>query len=528
MNLTYDPWLQVACRMGESQRIAPADIVSKDVAAVDLLAPRPDFRGALYQFLIGLLQTAYSPGDMREWLERWKTPPTVEDLQVAFAPYRDAFELDSDGPAFMQDFNLGEADPGGIGGLLIDAPGGNTVELNKDHFVHRDGVLGLCPPCAATALFTLQINAPSGGAGHRVSLRGGGPLTTLRVPSNPDATLWQKLWANVIPKEALNGPERFAMHEVLPWMAATRTSDATGAGTTEPLPKIAHPLQAYWSMPRRIRLDFKQTKAGNCDLCGEASDRLVRRYRTRNYGVNYGATWVHPLTPYNNDPKLGPNPLKGQKGGIGYRHWLALTLGGGSVKAAIMVYAFASVRPPLPAGATEMRLWAFGFDMDNAKARCWYDSTLPLYAVPREGLRDFQDVVQGMLNVADEAARALNRSVKEACSSRPSERASDPAVVQSFWQGSEAAFYALLQEVQQAAQAGKLDDTAIVAEFYRQWLREVRRISLELFDQWVIAAPIEEMKMKRVVEAKAAFAKSLNKGAAAELWKMIRAQEAAA
>nr|WP_231886596.1 type I-E CRISPR-associated protein Cse1/CasA [Methylomonas methanica] len=61
----------------------------------------------------------------------------------------------------------------------------------------------LCPSCAATALFTLQTNAPSGGVGHRVGLRGGGPLTTLVLPKASQTTLWQKLWLNVFNQEDL-------------------------------------------------------------------------------------------------------------------------------------------------------------------------------------------------------------------------------------------------------------------------------------------------------------------------------------
>lgn len=522
MNLIDDPWIEIAYAAEQPGRIYPAQIVLGE--AVDLIAPRPDFRGALHQFLIGLLQIAFAPEDLDEWLERWETPPGVEKLQAAFAPFRDAFELDCSGPAFMQDYNLGEAEPVGIAGLLIDAPGANTVELNKDHFIHRDGVLGICPRCAATALFTLQINAPSGGAGHRVSLRGGGPLTTLRVPAHANATLWQKLWMNVVPRDMLGYPEHFAMHEVLPWMEPTRTSDAMGVGTTEPLPKSAHPLQAYWSMPRRIRLDFTGTAQGRCDLCGESSDCLLQQYRTRNYGMNYAGAWVHPLTPYNFDPKQNglPLSLKGQKGGIGYRHWLALTLGGGSVKPATVVSSFALAQWRLPEDAANARLWTFGLDMDNAKARCWYDATLPLYAVPVDRFNEFRDMVQHLLDVADEAARALNRSVKEASSERPAERASDPAVAQSFWQNSEAAFYKMLREAVDA----DLEDTSVLAVLYKLWLKRLRDICLDLFDQWAVAVPIENMKMERVVKAKAGLAKSLNKGTAAELWKMIDAEAA--
>ena len=73
-------------------------------------------------------------------------------------------------------------------------------------------------------------------------------------PEKP-STLWQKLWLNVLPKEALNDSysDIKKIGDVLPWMVATRTSD--GSDGVETTPESVHPLQAYWNMPRRIRID---------------------------------------------------------------------------------------------------------------------------------------------------------------------------------------------------------------------------------------------------------------------------------
>ena len=50
---------------------------------VGLAAPRPDFEGALQEFLIGLLAAALHPEDEREWRRLWKAPPTAETLRTA-------------------------------------------------------------------------------------------------------------------------------------------------------------------------------------------------------------------------------------------------------------------------------------------------------------------------------------------------------------------------------------------------------------------------------------------------------------
>ena len=100
-------------------------------------------------------------------------------LAERFAQVRDAFVLDGAGPRFMQDREelVGGVVP--ISGLLIDSPGANTIKNNVDLFVKRGRVTTLSRAAAAMSLFALQTFAPSGGAGHRTSLRGGGPLTTL-------------------------------------------------------------------------------------------------------------------------------------------------------------------------------------------------------------------------------------------------------------------------------------------------------------------------------------------------------------
>jgi CRISPR system Cascade subunit CasA len=51
--------------------------------------------------------------------------------------------------------------------LLPEIPGAQTTKFNKDHFVKRGVTEHFCPHCAALALFSLQLNAPSGGKGYR-------------------------------------------------------------------------------------------------------------------------------------------------------------------------------------------------------------------------------------------------------------------------------------------------------------------------------------------------------------------------
>jgi CRISPR system Cascade subunit CasA len=208
VNLINDAWMPAIRDDGSRCKIVPWQIAETDSPVVELDAPRADFQGALYQLLIGFLQTMFAPGDHDEWLKYWHSPPAPEALRKAFEHYASVFEVNNpEGAAFMQDFSLNEGEKKSIAALLIDAPGTKTRKDNLDHFVKGKTDECMCPACAVTALFTLQINAPSGGQGHRVGLRGGGPLTTLVMPAEA-SSLWQRLWANILPREALDLDEK--------------------------------------------------------------------------------------------------------------------------------------------------------------------------------------------------------------------------------------------------------------------------------------------------------------------------------
>lgn len=514
-NLIENPWLVCSLNDGSHARVSAIQVA--DPSLRDIHAPRPDFRSAAYQFLIGLLQTFYAPSSAREWRSRWKDPPSAEALAAALTPCQGAFALEGEGPAFLQDLALpSDAHQLPVLDLLIDAGSDSNRHFNKPQALQ-----GLCEDCAALAVLTLQLNAPPGGRGIRTSVRGGGPLTTLLVPAHDDATLWQRLWLNVLPSDELNHPAPVDWGDVLPWLKPTRTSDAQGVGDTPP--EMAHPLQAYWGMPRRLRLDASTCTQGECSVCGASGVRLFQHYRTRHGGVNYTGNWQHPLSPYNLDPKHEKPPLavKGQRGGIGYRHWLGLALGraDGQPQAAKVVASTFDRRLNLP-----LRLWCQGYDMDNMKARCWYDSLLPLHAVPPEQQAALARCLNQFLDVATESAKALSGHVKAACFKRPADAVTDPAVPQSFWQRTEAGFYASLDELVSVLSSGSLDPDDVdhrIAPVARQWLLLTRRSALSLFDFWV--GSDDALCHEPAVQARIKLIKDLNNAKPMKrLWAIAR------
>src|SRR5262245_44832679 len=95
-------------------------------------------------------------------------------------------------------------------------------------------IVGFSPSTAALALYAFQQFAPSGGRGHRQSMRGGSPMSTL---VSGGKTLWHNTWLNVETNEQLaaRSPRKWQhppdIGDVFPWMSRVRTSEA-GLETT--------------------------------------------------------------------------------------------------------------------------------------------------------------------------------------------------------------------------------------------------------------------------------------------------------
>ncbi|MDP0562629.1 MAG: type I-E CRISPR-associated protein Cse1/CasA [Candidatus Endonucleobacter sp. (ex Gigantidas childressi)] len=515
MNLIKDPWIPIVRTNGDRERIAPWQITEAANPVVEIAASRPDFQGALYQFLIGLLQTVFAPEDETQWQEYWARQPSADKLDAAFAQVSSAFELISpDGPAFMQDFDMPDGEQKPVAGLLIESPGKQTIKNNRDHFVKGGVIEGVCPSCVATALFTLQTNAPAGGVGHRVGLRGGGPLTTLVMPNSTESTLWQKLWLNVLASNKIEVNASFKTEAAFPWMSKTRISDKKGV-TTEP--GDVSSLQMYWGMPRRLRVETDDLKEGYCALCGSISPELLSHYRTKNYGTNYEGPWIHPLTPYRFDSKKikPPITLKGQKGGLGYRHWLGLSWQDDSSgdQAATITRQFNNERAECIAelsgdDESPARLWCFGYDMDNMKARCWYDHQMPQLNVAKSYQESFIAFVSQLLLAAKDAVVLLRGQVKDSWFNRPSDVKGDTTMIDhSFWQATEPNFYKVLHSLAVLPK----DTQHMPAEVAELWVKLLKRMALELFDEWVLSGHGEDMDMKRITKARRILRSELSK-----------------
>jgi CRISPR system Cascade subunit CasA len=495
LNLITDKWLPAVRADGRTEVIRPADVTdaikTNPVVAIDW--PRADFRAACLEFLIGLIATAYppDPDDDEAWTESWANPPAPGTLAAAFAPLAHAFDLDGPGPRFLQDFDELPGEPDSPETLLIEAPGQNTRRKNTALLVKSGRVAHLSRPAAAIALFTLQCYAPSGGRGHLTSVRGGGPLTTLVLPGIDPCPIWHLIWANA---PAGRPPQALDLPRVFPWLAPTRTADRFPATTH----LQAHPLQAFWGMPRRIRLDFAENRdCLPCDLTGAVDPVILTGWRQRPNGVKYVA-WDHPLSPSYKDTKGGGRlPVHAQPGGIGYRDWVAIVAGDaeGARRPARCVTDWRQTRSADVAQAVDSRLLAAGYDMDNMKARGFVESEMPLPGTDPEAVAK---IARRLVAAAEIAAQALRRAVREACFSRDTKIDSAPlaTVYEAFWAATQDCFFSLLRAV-------RSDWEASLKALAPDWHAALCRAALRLFDE---AAPLDptvaSFKPERIVAAR--------------------------
>ncbi|MBA3343226.1 MAG: type I-E CRISPR-associated protein Cse1/CasA [Gemmatimonadaceae bacterium] len=515
-DLRSENWIPMRRRSGRVEWGAPHLIVDdvQDDPIVSLASARPDFNGALTEFLVGLLTVALHPEKSRDWGTFWQTPPSQTEFVDALAALPPAFDLDGDGFRFLQDSSpedLESSEHWSVESLLIGSPGTTARDASRrthvtDLFVKAGRVTRMSRSTAATALLTMQTYAPEGGRGHLTSLRGGGPLTTLVDPRKDDQLepLWRKLWANVETKTDLRNRSTSnanSVADIFPWMGPTRASDPPSAHTTTP--DQVSPLQAYFGLPRRIRLEFGGP--GTCDITGTHDENTVVGFRMRAYGTKYRA-WKHPLSPYYK-AKGEYFPVHGKQGGVAWRDWMGIALEAPSDEVgapAAVIQSFKRRSTDLGLGIRKFRLHAFGFDTRQNKARGWTDAALPVFVTPGEDRQQrLYTLADALTNATGIVSTALLSGVKTALFYRAQDKkkADFSHFTDQLWSATEGEFYFAIEAI---ARSGVQDDIAdeLVTHTKQGFGKVLHRNALEIFDRSCPNATFEPVKVRRRIAAR--------------------------
>ena len=510
-NLLSDPFLPVVMRSRAQRWLAFPELVAgaesnglDEDYPVEFDWPRPDFNMASFEFCIGVVSLAFDIREEDDWHPFWTNPPDRDALAEKLAPLVSAFYLNGEGPRFLQDCESLQGGETPIELLLIDTPGQNGQRKNSDLLTHRDRYPALGLPAAAMALYSLQAYAPSGGSGFRTSVRGGGPLTALVVPvahdGAPPVPLWRKIFANV---GHYAKPKASELPKALPWLAPTLTSEKSRTVSLAD----AHPLQAYFGMPRHIRLVFS-SELGICSMTGR-EEPLVTGFIQKPYGANYGL-WQHPLTPYRHLKEAGePYSAKPKSGRFGYRDWVAVTVGSKDGKLAEQPTNIRLAKNNRSHAlsqnkqAADARIRVGGWAMNNMEAIAYLIAEEPLHlAKTPDQQQALDDLARHFSEAADQAVSQLLAALKKALFSGQKNASNDKGILDQaradFFDATEDQFHHLLDDLlQEMPEDGGFDQTAPA----RHWLGIMRRVALATFDR-LAPVPLQDAeKAKTIVNA---------------------------
>jgi CRISPR system Cascade subunit CasA len=523
-NLLADRFFPVVTRQGQRRWLSFVELADEgDNAPLEFDWPRADFNIAAFEFSVGVITLAFRPLSQSDWTRLWRSATSQSELSDAISPFRHAFELMGDGPRFLQELGGLEGEEKPIEALLIDSPGENGQRKNSDLLTHRNRYPRLGLPAAAMALYALQQFAPSGGAGNRTSLRGGGPMTTLVIPGTTKSgrpTLWRTLLANVVARQA-NAIDNDELPRALPWLSPTLLSD--GSREVHEEGPDAHPLQCFFGMPRRIELKFGSS--GRCPMTGEEGP-CIERFVQNPWGVNYGL-WRHPLTSYRRMKEGNPPfTVKPKSAQLGYPDWIAATVGGQEsllAEPSLNVREARRLRNALLRGDTgsDAILLAAGWVTDNMLALSYAFSRQPFHLARDPEL---QQILDGeairFAKAADEVATRLMYFLKDALFGQKAKTSTDAGVLNEarslFYELTDNAFHAQLDRLMDSAP----DDQARLA---REWVNTLAKAAYDVYSEHA-PAPIDSPERARRIATAFARLRSTMTGrgpAGKKIWNLL-------
>lgn len=490
-NLVTDAWIPVK---EQAKPIRVQDIVNPAFTALD--APRADFNAALVQFLIGLVQTVFAPNNPREWRKYYETPPSPELLQEKLDLLKPAFYIDGDGKRFMQDISLRtNGNQASVLKLLPALIGDNTTLNNMDFFVKSSDLRKFSISNVVIGLYLYQnyCLSETGGANgrHHGSFRGRNSMISLLQEKK--ANLWKNIWLNIISNES--------------FQSLTETKDSVTAFEwmqDEPFSKQKtdssfYLSDLYWSMPRRVFLDFSNSEQSNCSLTNQNAETMTNIV-IKEDGIEYKTHFTkHPLIPYRNLEKNKNNPIGGvapvklNGAGINYGDWLSL-IGTDTASMNMNEHFRRNTKG-------EFNIFVCGYlnHSTQAKTLCWYETNLPFFIsdLSEAERKKLEHETSIWIDSSKHACEYLVTAIENAWFGKNSEKNKTQKkafknekasyIRREFWRASETQFYL---QVKRLTNELSVFNDSIETQYRKEWHRVITYHALQLFNQFAFKSHI--------------------------------------
>ena len=159
-------------------------------------------------------------------------------------------------------------------------------------------------------------------------------------------------------------------------------------------------------------------------------------------------------------------------------------------------------RRRLTGARRELRLHAFGYDMDNMKARAWVEGEMPLWSLgDSDTTAACEEYARRVVAGTATVGRLLVTAIKGARHERPKDAKGDYGfVTERLYRETEAAFYDGVGDAVSSAAGSDVDDPT--SDVRARWPGVVGNTALALFDEYAPPEGLEGRNMLRQVRAR--------------------------
>lgn len=145
----------------------------------------------------------------------------------------------------------------------------------------------------------------------------------------------------------------------------------------------------------------------------------------------------------------------------------------------------------------DFSVWCFGYDMDNMKARCWYEQKMPLFNISQSLINEYVEGIRKITEASKQCVYTLKNQIKAAWSDTPKDLGGDISYIDStFYSDTEDKFYQTADAILQ-----KLTNKTSISAELADWREYIIKEAMKLFARFALQDTDVTKNMKRAVKA---------------------------